>query len=119
MNLSWVDSNQIGNMNNNTNEEDEEKLQADLQAISTTVQLAAQSYQGDMLALLRLLRILENLHQEIRDDLFQETLPTSRQALYTLLRDIETQGGWPYIPRMKLKLLLASLQPENPEKELD
>jgi hypothetical protein len=103
-------------MNNNT---DEEKPQANLQTISTTVQLVAQSYKGDMLALLRLLRMLENLHQEIRDDLFQETLPTSRQALYTLLRDIETEGGWPYIPRMKLKLFLANLEPENSEKEFD
>lgn len=101
------------------NNTDEEKLQADLQAISTTVQLVAQGYQGDMLALLKLLRVLENLHRQLRDDLFQETLPTNRQALYTLLKDIETEGGWPYIPRMKLKLLLANLQPENPEKESD
>lgn len=100
---------------NNTDEE----LQANLQTISTTVQLVAQSCQGDMLALLKLLRMLENLHREIRDGLFQETLPTNRQALYTLLRDIETEGGWPYIPRMKLMLLLTNLQPEEPEQESD
>lgn len=102
-------------MNNNTDAE----LQADLQTISTTVQLVAQSHQDNMLALLKLLRMLESLHREIRDDLFQETLPTSRQALYTLLRNIETEGGWPYIPRMKLRLFLANLQPENSDKELN
>lgn len=88
----------------------EEELQAELQIITETAQITAQTYQDDMLALLRLLRVLENLHREIRDGLFQKTLPTSRQALYTLLRDIETEGGWPYIPRMKLQSLLVNLQ---------
>ena len=92
-----------------------QEFQADLQAISQTAQLVAQNYKDDMLALLKLLRVLENLHREIRDSLFREALPTSRQALYALLKDIETEGGWPYIPRMKLQSLLANLQPSDSE----
>jgi hypothetical protein len=45
--------------------------------------------------------------------MFQVSLPDNRQALYALLKDIESQGGWPYIERMKLQSLLANLQAEN------
>jgi hypothetical protein len=64
--------------------------------------------------LLALLRTLERLHQEIRDSFFQDALPDNRQALYNLLRDIETSGGWPYIHRMKLQSLLKQLSTELP-----
>lgn len=87
-----------------------EELQANLQVITVTVEQIAQTYQGNPLALLGLLRVLEALHREIRDSLFQEALPTNRQALHNLLRDIESEGGWPYIPRMKLQFLLTALQ---------
>lgn len=102
-----------------TNDRHEAKLQADLKVIAVTVQQIAQTHQGDLLALLGLLRILEALHQEIRDGLFQEVLPTNRQALYSLLRDIEAGGGWPYIPRMKLQALLAALQLEDLRDDRD
>ncbi len=68
----------------------------------------------DPIALLHLLRTLEQLHREIQQDYFQSALPSSRQALYTLLRDIEENGGWPYIPRWKLQALFANL-PEAEE----
>jgi hypothetical protein len=68
----------------------------------------------DPIALLHLLRTLEQLHREIQQDYFQSALPISRQALYTLLRDIEENGGWPYIPRWKLQALFANL-PETEE----
>jgi hypothetical protein len=80
-----------------------------LAAIANIVQTTAQHYQGDSLALLSLLRTLEALHREIRDSCFQESLPGNRQALYALLRDIETEGGWPYIHRMKLQALCVNL----------
>ena len=88
---------------------DSGQLQSHLQAIATTVRALAQSCQGDSLALLALLRQLEELHREIRDGIFQESLPDNRQALHTLLKDIESEGGWPYIERMKLKSFLANL----------
>lgn len=86
------------------------KEHKDLQEIATLVHQAAACRQADVLALLSLLRMLEGLHQEIRETLFQEALPKNRQKLYMLLRDIEVHGGWPYIQRMKLKSLLTALE---------
>ena len=87
-----------------------EPLELSLQASSDRIQELAHHYRGDSLKLLALLRLLESLHQEIRDGLFQESLPDNRQALYNLLKDIETTGGWPYIHRMKLQLLLKNFE---------
>ena len=85
----------------------------DLEAIATIVKATAEECQGDCLALLALLRLLEALHQEIRDTLFQNSLPDSRQALSALLRDIEVDGGWPYIHRIRLQSLLTYLLEEE------
>lgn len=89
--------------------EPESPLPPDFQAIVEAVNTAAQQSQGDCLQLLALLRLLESLHRGVSDGLFQPSLPTNRQALYALLRDIEAEGGWPYIHRMKLQGLLANL----------
>lgn len=88
-------------------------LTIELEAIIQTIRALAQGYQGDCLALLSLLRALETLHAEIRDTLFQESLPDNRQALYHLLRDIELSGGWPYIQRMRLQELLKQFGSES------
>jgi hypothetical protein len=64
---------------------------------------------ADPQALLGLLRTLEQLHREIQQGYFQSALPNNRQALYALLRDIEENGGWPYIQRWKLQELFANL----------
>ncbi|MBD2293183.1 hypothetical protein H6G06_06710 [Anabaena sphaerica FACHB-251] len=87
-------------------------LSAKLQAIAAAVQDAAQSCQGDVTALLALLRQLEKLHKEIRDGIFQDSLPDNRQRLYALLKDIESEGGWPYIERMRLQAFLVNLPVE-------
>ena len=89
-------------------------LPQDLQMLARSIEQAGRDRQGDEIALLELLRMLELLHGYIRDEWFQETLPTNRQRLYALLRDIEVSGGWPYIQRMRLRMLLAALE----EKEL-
>ncbi|XGV99692.1 MAG: hypothetical protein ACAF41_12235 [Leptolyngbya sp. BL-A-14] len=86
------------------------EFESKLQAVSEAIRNLAHSRAEDNLALLLLLRTLEGLHQEIRDSLFQASLPDSRQALYSLLKDIEASGGWPYIHRMKLRSLLANFQ---------
>lgn len=82
--------------------------QDSLEAIKVLVSTYAEQSAGDSVALLELLRMLETLHQDIREDLFVQTLPTSRHDLDLLLREIETKGGWPYIPRMRLKAFLAN-----------
>ncbi|MBD1913377.1 hypothetical protein H6G02_30085 [Leptolyngbya sp. FACHB-16] len=93
-----------------------QQQEKDQEAIAQLVQKTADSYRGDGEALLGLLRILEKLHREIRDELFQETLPKTRHELYALLRDIEASGGWPYIGRMRLQALLTNLlEPDEPQ----
>jgi hypothetical protein len=99
-------------------ETEREYLAKDLAAIAQTVHATAEKCQGNSQDLLAILRLLESLHQEIRDGLFQASLPDNRQALYALLRDIETNGGWPHIYRMSLKSLLANFQPEPGEDDL-
>ncbi|AFY32144.1 hypothetical protein [Calothrix sp. PCC 7507] len=94
-------------------------LSSTLQAIATTVHDAAESCQGDSVALLALLRQLEQLHREIRDGSFQDSLPDNRQQLYALLKDIESEGGWPYIERMRLKAFLAKLVQEANDENRD
>ncbi|MBW4695950.1 MAG: hypothetical protein KME27_29905 [Lyngbya sp. HA4199-MV5] len=99
-------------LKSNHDRSDAERLEfeAKLEAVSDAIRHLAHSREGDNLALLSLLRTLEGLHQEIRDSLFQESLPDSRQGLYSLLKDIEASGGWPYIYRMKLRSLLTKFQ---------
>jgi hypothetical protein len=75
----------------------------------------ASDHQHDVLSQLAILRTLESLHREIRENYFQEALPDNRHGLYSLLLKIEETGGWPYIDRLKLQSLLANLiQEEEP-----
>lgn len=91
-------------------------LEEGLQSIRNITWAIAQDYQGDSLSVLAILRLLEQVHQEIRDELFQQSLPDNRQSLYKLLRDIETKGGWPYIYRMKLQSIMEKMDLEEMAK---
>ncbi|MBE9031651.1 hypothetical protein IQ266_18115 [filamentous cyanobacterium LEGE 11480] len=82
-------------------------LPQDLAALSDQIQAIAVQVEGDSLGLLALLRLLERLHRTICEEQFHPSLPDTRQALYTLLRDIEAEGGWPHIPRMKIQALMS------------
>ncbi|MEA5512176.1 hypothetical protein VB715_20590 [Crocosphaera sp. UHCC 0190] len=77
-----------------------------LQEIILRVQTVAEQCDGDSQALLDLLRTLETLHREIRSNLFEPSLPNTRNALYEFLKEIDESGGWPYIERMKLQAFL-------------
>ncbi|MGA1355547.1 MAG: hypothetical protein ACO35Q_02570 [Prochlorothrix sp.] len=91
----------------------------ELAAIAEEVRQLSRQSQHDIETTLALLRLLESLHREIRVTTFQRLLPTNRQALYALLREIEGKGGWPYIPRMTLRAFLrtiADAQPANTEQ---
>jgi hypothetical protein len=90
---------------------------ADLDDIKTLINAHAQTSADNTLELLQLLRLLESLHRSIRDELFIKALPTNRQALYLLLREIEAEGGWPYIPRMRLKAFMAYLYAEETSQD--
>lgn len=86
--------------------------------IVAEIQEIADRDRADPLALLLLLRTLEAIHREIQEGYFQTALPDSRQSLFALLRDIEENGGWPYIQRWKLQELLANL-PESEQLRSD
>jgi hypothetical protein len=86
--------------------------------IVAEIQEIADRDRTDPLALLLLLRTLEAIHREIQEGYFQSALPDSRQSLFALLRDIEENGGWPYIQRWKLQELLANL-PESEQLRSD
>jgi hypothetical protein len=80
-----------------------------IEEIAKELHEIARQSQRDPIALLYLLRTLEQVHRDIQDEYFQSALPDSRQALYSLLRDIEESGGWPYIQRWKIQALFANL----------
>ncbi|HAC62647.1 MAG TPA: hypothetical protein DCF68_03695 [Cyanothece sp. UBA12306] len=86
----------------------EKPLSENLQEIVTMVQSVAFDCKGDLQNLLSLLRTLESLHRQIRSDLFEPSLPNTRNNLYEILKDIEENGGWPHIERMKLQKLLQN-----------
>ncbi|MFQ6539631.1 MULTISPECIES: hypothetical protein [Aphanothece] len=65
--------------------------------------------------LLALLRQLEQLHRTIQDGPFRTSLPADRNHLFTLLRQMEQSGGWPYIPRLQLRTFMDLLQREQAE----
>jgi len=90
---------------------------SELEAISDRLWQIAQEQKSNPTNLLQILRVLEAIHKRIRDDLFQPALPTSRHELFNLLRDIETNGGWPHIYRMKINEICRYLaQPEESEE---
>lgn len=100
----------------------ESEKQPELEALADHVRRFAQICKNDSLALLSLLRTLEQLHREICEGVFQDSLPDNRQALYSLLKDIEESGGWPYIDRLKLQALLVNFSDghlviDNPEDQ--
>lgn len=86
-----------------------DSLPQDLNQLSDLIDQAALDRKGNSTDLLALLRLLERCHRDICETLFYDALPDNRQHLYALLRDIEVNGGWPYIQRMKLQALLANL----------
>jgi hypothetical protein len=88
-----------------------------LQEIERLVWATAQQAEGNNIALLSLLRVLEALHRKVREELFEPSLPQTRNDLYHLVREIEELGGWPYIERLKLQALLENLggEPREPD----
>ncbi|KKZ12335.1 MAG: hypothetical protein TE42_04980 [Candidatus Synechococcus spongiarum SP3] len=89
-----------------------------LQVLRDTVQALVADRRGDRVGLLELLRELERFHRQIEQGPFREALPGERNALYEFLQDMERSGGWPYIPRPRLRSLLKTLEisPERPRQ---
>ncbi len=100
------------------NEFDAQFSLTQLESLAHEVWTLANTVEGNTMELLAILRILEQLHRDIRDSLFQQSLPDNRQQLYHLLREIESKGGWPYIPRSSLKSMLDKINPDSVAEEL-
>lgn len=81
----------------------------DLQQLKAAIKQAAESRSGDCLALLDLLRLLEEMHHWVQEEEFQAALPTTRRSLYALLQDIEERGQWPHLPRTQFQMLFKAL----------
>lgn len=95
-------------------------------AEDTTLQTAtkeiwglAKKHHHDTLFLLSLLRSLEAIHRKIRTEMFEMSLPATRNNLYQLVKDIEETGGWPYIERMKLRELLKNMEFNRLDERLE
>jgi len=93
----------------------------DIEAISAQIKLLALKSKEAPVELLHILRILEQLHNDICTEIFQPALPNSRHALFDFLRDIETNGGWPHIYRRTLNQLFQQMEflESEPSKECD
>ena len=97
-------------------EENSASLDNLLTSSSSEIWHLAKQHSQDTLFLLSLLRNLEAIHRQIRTEMFEPSLPTTRNDLYQLVKDIEEKGGWPYIERMRLKDILKNLE-ESTENE--
>ena len=80
-----------------------------LKQTAKDIYVLAEKHSDDSLFLLSLLRDLEQIHRQVRVRYFQSALPETRNDLYRFVKDIEEQGGWPYIERMRLKDLLKNM----------
>ena len=85
-------------------------------ALERDVEAAITDCGGETTSLLALLRTLEQLHRQVFEEHFVPSLPRSRQPLYALLREMEAEGGWPYIPKMRIYELIDYL---NAQEEAD
>lgn len=87
---------------NNNNIEDE------LREITQQIDGLVEKSKDDIFAVLLILQKLELLHRNIREEIFEPALPDNRHRLYLLIRHLEEVGGWPYIPRMRLRDICAN-----------
>lgn len=93
-----------------------QELQEQIDSINKQIIELAQSCEGDCLQVLQLLRELEYTHRYVNEKFLSPALPTNRHRLYLLVRHMEEVGGWPYIPRMRLKSFCENLLSEDEEE---
>lgn len=93
-------------MNSSTIDNELKKLVSDIEDL-------AQKSQDNIFDVLLILRELELLHRNIRQEMLEPNLPDTRHRLYLLLKHIEEVGGWPYIERMRIKDICQKLISEE------
>jgi hypothetical protein len=97
--------------------DESEKINQQIAIIREKIWDFAQELKEDPWTLLLLLRELEATHRQIREELFEPSLPDTRQNLYKFLKEIDEMGGWPYIERMKLQSFCTKLQQAEKSQE--
>jgi hypothetical protein len=85
-----------------------EEIEQHLEALLAIAEQRAGQPEG----LLDLLRRIEKLHRAIQDGPFRSSLPSDRNDLFALLSEMESSGGWPYIPRLQLRTFIDLLAPD-------
>lgn len=81
-----------------------------LEALLGELEALASGLEGQPAALLEVLRRLERLHRQIQEGSFRTSLPAERNQLFRLLQQMESSGGWPYIPRPQLHTFIKLIQ---------
>lgn len=92
--------------------------EARLDPLLSQLSALADDLQDDPVALLELLRSLEQLHRRIQDGPFRRSLPEDRNRLFRLLEEMERSGGWPYIPRLQLRTFMDLLSLDGGQDSL-
>lgn len=92
-------------------------IEAKMKALVQEIQTLAEESQENIFDILLILRELESLHRNIRQEMFEPALPDTRHRLYLLLRHLEEIGGWPHIERMKIKDICQKLLSEEAKQE--
>jgi len=87
----------------------ESDIQTQLQPLLEQLRTLVDDHREHPEALLVFLRTLEELHRDVQDGAFRNSLPEDRQQLFGFLQTLERTGGWPYIPRLQLKTFIALL----------
>lgn len=90
-------------------------LEIELKTLLNEVWNLAKSSDSDCISLVTILRELESIHRQIRQELLEPSLPDTRHNLYLLLKHIDEVGGWPYIERMKLQTICEKMLNTNNE----
>jgi hypothetical protein len=88
-------------------------IENELQKSVSEIWNLAEKSQDDIFEVLLILRELELLHRNIRQQMFDPILPDTRHRLYLLLKHIEEVGGWPYIERIRIKDICEKLLSEE------
>lgn len=96
----------------------QETIDSKLKPLTGEILALAENSQDNCLELIQILREIEFLHRDIVDGFLCASLPETRHHLYILLRHIEEEGGWPYIPRFRIKNLCEKLLTEEETAKL-
>ncbi|MBF2057693.1 MAG: hypothetical protein IGQ45_10875 [Cyanobacterium sp. T60_A2020_053] len=97
---------------------EQESIHNKLKPLTEEILALAENSQDNCLELIHILREIEFLHRNIVNDFLSASLPETRHHLYILLRHIEEEGGWPYIPRFRIKNLCEKLLMEEETTKL-